>query len=513
MEIDPLQLPEDAKTLQRMVVDLLAQLDRECGKYSKLEALLRELLDAKSGRRSEQLSIGQLTLFAAEWEAQHPEVEAAADGKDTATDKNDDGTGSGKTPAKKTGGRQPLAAHLKRTRIVHDLADADKHCPVCAQDLRPIGEETSERYEFVPASLTVIEDVCLKYACQCAVLTATKPPQPIEKSIAGASLLAQVIVGKFADHLPLNRQEKIFQRHGVDLSRKTMGGWMGQCADLLSPLYQSLKECVLQSKVVGTDDTSVKVLDPKLPFARTGRFWPYRGDEDHPAIVYDYTATRERAGPETFLKDYRGYLQADAYSAYDAFFKDPLRGLIEVGCWAHARRYFYKALESDRRSMAPALLFIAQLYRVEENARTLPAEDRRLLRALQAQPILNKLLAYLQQTQLVVLPKSPAARAISYTLKNRIALTRYLEDGDLQIDNNATERAIRGIAIGRNNWTFLGSDSGGKTAAVLRSFVASCQRNEVNPFTWYKDVLSRIATWPITRIAELLPHNWSPAQP
>ena len=163
--------------------------------------------------------------------------------------------------------------------------------------------------------------------------------------------------------------------------------------------------------------------------------------------------------------------------------------------------------------MAPALLFIAQLYRVEENARTLPAEDRRLLRALQAQPILDRLLAYLQQTQLVVLPKSPAARAISYTLKNRIALTRYLEDGDLQIDNNATERAIRGIAIGRNNWTFLGSDSGGKTAAVLRSFVASCQRNEVNPFTWYKDVLSRIATWPITRIAELLPHNWSPAQP
>ena len=472
METDPLQWPEDAKILQRMVVDLLAQLDRECGKYSKPEALLRELLDAKSGRKSEQLSIDQLALFAAEWEAQHPETEAAADGKDTATDKND--TGSGKTAAKRTGGRQPLAAHLKRTRIVHDLADTEKHCPVCAQDLRPIGGETRERYAFVPASLTVMEDVGLKYACQCTVLTATKPPQPIEKSIAGARLLAQVSAGKFADRLPLHRQEEIFGRHGVDLSRKTMGGWMGQCADLLSPLYQSLKECVLRSKVVGTDDTSVKVLDPKLPFARTGRFWPYRGDEDHPAIVYDYTATRERAGPETFLKHYRGYLQADAYGAYDAFFKDPLRGLIEVGCWAHARRYFYKALESDRRSMAPTLLFIAPLYRVEENARTLPPEDRRLLRALQAQPMLDKLLACLQQTRLVVLPKSPAARAISYTLKNWSALTRYLEDGDLQIDNNATGRAIRGIAIGRNNWTFPGSDNGGKTAAVLRSFVASC---------------------------------------
>ena len=495
-----------------MVVDLLAQLDRECGKYSKIEALLRELLDAKRGRKSEQLSIDQLALFAAEWQAQHPE--AAADGKDAAPDKNDDndGAGSGQTTTKKTGGRQPLARHLKRERIVHDLADADKHCSVCAQDLRPIGEEASERYEFIPASLTVIEDVCLKYACQCTVRTATKPPQPIEKSIAGASLLAKVIVDKFADHLPLNRQEKIFERHGVDLSRKTMGGWMGQCADLLSPLYQSLKDCALQSKVVGTDDTGVKVLDPKLPFARTGRFWPYLGDKEHPVIVYDYTPTRERAGPEEFLKDYRGYLQADAYSAYDAFFKNPLRGLIEVGCWAHARRYFYKALESDRSTMGPALLFISQLYRVEENARTLTAEDRRLMRKIEAQPILEKLHAYLLEIQLVVLPKSPAARAIRYALKNWIALTRYLEDGDLQIDNNATERAIRGIAIGRNNWTFFGSDNGGKTAAILRSFVASCQRSEVNPFTWFDDVLSRIATWPITRLAELLPHNWSPAQ-
>src|ERR687891_1804411 len=242
------------------------------------------------------------------------------------------------------------------------------HCQVCNQDLRPIGEETSERYEYIPAQLIVIEDVCRKYACDCTVKTAAKPSQPIEKSTAGASLLAQVIVAKVADHLPLHRQEKIFERHGAEISRKTMGGWMAQSAGLLLPLYGAAKEILFQSKVIGTDDTGVKVLDAKLPFARTGRIWPYYGDKDHPVILYDYTATRERAGPEEFLKEYRGHLQADAYGGYDAFFKDPARGLIEVGCWAHARRYFHKALESDPARMGPALLLIAQLYRVEKHA-------------------------------------------------------------------------------------------------------------------------------------------------
>jgi hypothetical protein len=254
------------------------------------------------------------------------------------------------------------------------------------------------------------------------------------------------------------------------------------------------------------------VLDGKLPFARTGRIWPYCGDAEHPVIVYDYTTTRGRAGPEEFLKGYRGYLQADAYGGYDAFFKDPARGLIEVGCWAHARRYFHKALESDQASMGLALFLIAELYRVEEQARPLGAEERLHLRQLQSRPILDKLHNYLEGIQLVVLPKSPEGRAVRYTLKNWTALTRYCEDGDLQIDNNATERAIRGVAVGRNNWLFFGSDGGGKTAAVLRSFVASCQRAGVEPFAWFKDVLSRIADHPIIRIAELLPHNWSPTQ-
>ena len=195
-------------------------------------------------------------------EAETPEAPGGSDDDDAAT------PGAGDAAQKKrSGGRQPLARHLKRERIVHDLTEEEKHCAACQHDLRPIGEESSERYEYIPAQLTVIEDGCKKYACDCTVKTATKPPQPIEQSTAGASLLAQVIVAKTAYHLPLHRQEKVFERHGVDISRKTMGGWLAQCADLLHPLYGSLKDVLFQSKVIGTDDASVKVLDIKLPFA------------------------------------------------------------------------------------------------------------------------------------------------------------------------------------------------------------------------------------------------------
>jgi transposase len=512
--IDPKHLPDDPKTLQQMVLDLMAQLDREFTERGKVETLLRELLDAKRNRKSEQLSDEQLALFAAHWQARQTEREAA----NAAGTKDDDNDEAGKpgvssaTPGKKPGGRQALPRHLKRERIVRDLPDEEKRCARCAQDLRYIGEETCERYEYVPASLTVIEEACLKYACACTVRTAGKPSQPIEKSIAGASLLAQVIVSKWADHLPLHRQEQIFARYGVAVSRKSMGGWMAQCAALLNPLYVAAKKVLFESKVIGTDDTGVKVLDRKLPFARTGRIWPYYGDPDHPVTLYDYTATRERAGPERFLAGYRGYLQADAYGGYDAFFKDPTRGLIEVSCWAHSRRYFYKALNSDRSRMGPALLLIAQLYRVEKQARQLTAEDRLRLREIHARPILDKLHQYLLEIQAEVLPKSPAGRAVRYALKNWTALNRYSDDGDLEIDNTGTERSIRGVAVGRGNWMFFGSDVGGRTAAVLRSFIASCQRASVEPFAWFKDVLARIPNHPINRITELLPHNWAAAR-
>ena len=512
MAIDPEHLPEDPQVLQKMVLDLTAQLDRESAERHKVETILRELLEARRNRKSEQLSEDQLALFAAVWEArQKAETKPDEEPNDQDNDPKPESDSSPKKKQKNGGGRQPLSPHLKRERIVHDLKDAEKHCAVCAQDLRPIGEESSERYEYIPAQVIVVEDVCKKYACECTVKTATKPPQPIEKSTAGASLLAQVIVAKTADHVPLNRQEKIFERHGVEISRKTMGGWMGQSADLMKPLYRAAKEVLFLSKVVGTDDTGVKVLDDKLAYAPTGRIWPYRGDDAHPVVIFDYTRTRERIGPEKFLEGYRGYLQVDAYGGYDAFFNKPERGLIEVGCWSHARRYYYKALESDVGRMGPALWFIAELYKVEDRAAAMTAAERLCLRQIESKPILDQLHGYLQKIQAEVLPKSPEGRAVRYTLNNWVALTRYCEDGDLSIDNNATERDIRGVAVGRNNWMFFGSDRGGEIAAILRSFTASCQRVGVEPFAWFKDVLSRIATHPINRIAELLPHNWKPA--
>jgi hypothetical protein len=358
--------------------------------------------------------------------------------------------------------------------------------------------------------LKVVEEARAKYACSCggALKTAPKPAQPIEKGLAGASLLAHVAVSKYADHCPLHRQEVIFRRHGAELSRKTMCGWMRQTADLLAPLYQRLKARALDSKVVQTDDTPVAVLDPELPKTRTGRIWTYVGEG---ATVYDYTPTRQRAGPEEFLKDYRGYLQADAYGGYDALYLKPERGLVELACWAHARRKFYDARSSDLPGATTALAFIGLLYKVERRARDVGRDERLALRQRYAAPVLLEFRNFLERERARVLPKSPQGMAMAYTLSNWAALGRYTEDGDLAIDNNGAERSLRGIAVGRRNWTFFGSDRGGKTAAVLTSFMASCQRLKIDPWAYLCDVLQRIAEHRVDALDELLPANWKPA--
>lgn len=506
--IDPSTLPKDIDLLQKIVVDLCERLQHESSEKNKYRSLLRELLDAQRNRKSEQLSKEQLALFETLWKASDPE--AAEEDEDSEPEADQEQNTAEEPPQeKKRTGRQPLAKSVIRERIVHDLPEAEKHCECCGKDLRLFDEEISERYEYIPASVKVIEDVRRKYACDCTVRTADKPAQPIEKSTAGASMLAHVIVSKYADHQPLHRQEKMFDRQGVRISRKTMGGWMAQSAGLLEALYRCAKKVLFESRVIGTDDTGVKVLDPKLPFARTGRIWPYLGDAHHPVVVHHYTPTRGRGGPAGFLEGYKGYLQADAYCVYDAFFK-PARGLIEVGCMMHMRRYFYKALDSDAERMGKALHLIARLYWVEDRARGLGAEERLALRQRLSAPVMRKLHAYLLQIREEILPKSPAARAVRYALNQWDALTRFLQDGDLAIDNGATERANRDVALGRGNWTFFGSDEGGKTAAVLMSFIATCKRCRVEPFAWFRDVLARIATHPVNRLSELLPHNWKP---
>lgn len=508
MPVDPDSLPHDPAILKRMLVDLSAQLD-------KTQRLLRQLVATKSGTRSEQLSEDQLRLFGQELGVGHLAAKESQKDNDDLPPTADSSAGEDSKESRSRGRRQ-LPSHLKRERIEHDLAEEEKHCAACSQNLRPVGEETSERYEYIPAQMLVIEDVCKKYACACTIKTATKPPQPIEKSTAGASLLAHVIVSKIADHLPVHRQGKILGRFGVEIPDQTMCGWMRQSAELLEPLYGRLKDFILSSKVTGTDDTPVRVLDKSLEgTTRKGRFWPYLGDRNHPAVVFDYTPTRERTGPEKFLKNFRGYLQADAYVAYDSFFTDPERGLVEVACWAHTRRHFHKALDTDSARMGAVLAYIAQLYAVEKRARRsgIKSDDLRLLRQQASVPVLAQLHEYLLKIPDEVLPKSEAGQATAYALKNWVALMRYCEDGDLVIDNNHTERSLRGIAVGRNNWMFVGSDRGGKTMAILRSFVGSCELAKVDPFAWFRDVLSRIGEHSIQKLDELLPHRWAAAGP
>jgi len=503
MEIDRNKLPEDVAALRRMVAALLEEVDSKERRLQQLQHLLEQLLRWRYGPKRERLNENQLFLFAVgivttAQEAPPPlaDVKVAK-------------------PQPSGHGRQRLPESLARKRVVFDLGEDERRCPQCQGELRHIGEEVSERLEYVPASLYVIEEACQKYACGkgCTVLTAQKPMQPIEKGLPGPGLLAHVAVSKHADHLPLYRQEGIFERYGVTLSRQTMCDWMRRCAQLVNPLFDLMKERVLKSKIMQTDDTPVGVLDPTLPRTRLGRIWTYVGDDHHPYTVYDYTSNRSRDGPQAFMEKFTGFLQADAYSGYDGLYEDPERDVIEVACWAHTRRKFYEAQSSDLMRSTVMLAYIRLLYDVEREARDLKLErdGRRVLRQAKSIPILVDIKAYLEREQPKVLPKSPEGQAIAYALSNWIALTRYAEDGDLEIDNNGAERSLRGVAVGRKNWLFFGSDNGGRTAAVLTSFITTCKRLDIDPFSYLRDIFQRLSTHPQNRLAELLPDQWMAA--
>jgi transposase len=511
VEIDPNQLPKDPVALRQIVVGLLGEAAERERRLQQLRHWIEQLLRARYGPRRERVDENQLFLFAAGILAQSGKTALASDESKTPPS-------SSKPSSHRPGhGRGALPKSLQRQRVVHDLGEDSRQCPQCQNDLKLIGEEVSERLEYVPASLVVIEEVCQKYACPngCTVITAAKPMAPIEKGLAGPGLLAQVAVSKYGDHLPLHRQAEIFRRHGVELSRQTMCDWMRACAELVSPLYDLMKQRVLGSKAVQTDDTPVPVLDPELPRTRTGRIWTYVGDDGHPYTVYDYTPNRSRDGPEEFLKEFRGFLQADAYSGYDHFYEDGERGIVEVACWAHSRRKHYEAQSSDLMRSTVMLAYIRLLYDVEREARDqkLGSQARRALRQAKSKPILEDIHAYLERQQPQVLPKSPEGQAIAYTLSNWKALTRYCEDGDLEIDNNGSERSLRGIAVGRRNWTFLGSDHGGRTAAVLTSFITTAKRLDLDPFAYLRDLFERISSHPQNQLAELLPDLWKTATP
>jgi hypothetical protein len=345
------------------------------------------------------------------------------------------------------------------------------------------------------------------------VVTSDLPDLPVAKGMAGDGLLAHIVTSKFADHLPLYRQSVILKRHGFDVSRSTLGDWVAQVADKLKPLYLAMKADVLKSKVIHSDDTTVPVLEGKdrrdptrKRKARLGRLWTWVGDQNHPHTVYSFSPDRKQEWPLEFAEGWKGYLQADAYSGYHPLYQ---RGIKEVGCWAHARRKFVEAMETDSETGQSALAFIHRLYDVEREAKGKSAHDRKLLRWTHAKPVLDTFKTWMDVQALKVLPKSVMGQALGYSLRQWGALNCYLEDGDLAIDNNPAERALRAVALGRKNWLFAGSNESGERAAILYSVIESSKRHGIDPFEYLRAVISEISSVPQRKMVNLLPANWN----
>ena len=511
MSTDATTLPGDLSLCHQIIAQQHEQLVSSQRKIEQLEHRLDLLLRRIYGPRSERLfDPNQLPLFEVSGQDPPAAVVASSPG---------DAQPADQCVTKRPGhGRRPFPQRLERRRIVLDIPEADKTCP-CGKLRRVIGEVVTERLGFDPARFYVNQYVQLKYACACeqsGVLTAEKPIQPIEKGNAEPELVAFTAVSRFDDHSPYYRQENgQFRRAGVEIARSTQCDWMRQIAELCRPLYDLMHTMVLRSKLLGTDDTPVPVLVPGRGKTQEARMWAYRGDHDYPFNVFDFTMTRQRAGPLKFLRrdegskadqGFRGYLQADAYAGYNVLFR--LGGIAEVGCWAHARRRFFEAKETDLARGLEALARIKLFYEVEDTAKELSSVERLALRQERSIPLLASLKSWLDEHYAKVLPRSVMGEAMAYTLSNWAALTRYAADGDLPIDNNAVERMLKIIGLGRKNWMFAGSERGGQTAAVLFTIISSAKRHRLNTWAYLRDVLWRLADLKPGELEQLLPDRW-----
>ena len=508
-------LPDDIHALKQMVLTLLAQIDDLNG---QLYYLKRQLF----GRKSEKLNPSQRLLFEGLYEELQAKLEAQQGADESEAE-------VAPAPAKKRPnanhkGRNPLPADLPREEIVIEPEPDEKICPECHSEKERIGEEVTEKLEYIPASFHVKKYVRPKYACrQCQgqVSIGELPPMAIDKGIAGEGLLAHIITSKYADHIPLNRLEGILRRHGVDINVSTMCDWVRDCAGLLRPLVKRMRELILEGPRINTDDTPVPVKSKKRKGSTyNGYLWVYVGGPLDVGVpfyaggrryaVFDFTPTRSRHGPLHFLDTYGGCVQADAYSGYDEYFRTTKA--TEVGCHAHARRKFDYAMESDPVRACQMLVLWKDLYAVEQRAKEQHFSPEQLLAARQdeSKQILEKIHEKLIAWKDAVLPKSPTAKAIGYALGQWEALLRYLDDPILEIDNNLAERTLRMVAIGRKNWQFAGSEAGAEWAAVIYSLVATCKLSGVDPFAYFRDVLRRISTHPASDIDTLLPPDWKP---
>jgi transposase len=466
-----------------------------------LKLIVEKLRRAIFGSKSEKIVV-QLEQFELELE----DMETAQAAAEAAVER----MAPEKTP-KSRPDRKPLPEHLPReVRTYSPVSDC---CPDCGTELRQFGEDVSEQLEYIPENFRVIRHVRPKFSCAGCdrVVEAPAPSRPIERGLAGPSLLAHVIVSKFSDHLPLYRQSEIYARQGVEISRSTLSGWVGAASDLLDPLVAAIGKHVLAGRKLHADDTPIPVLAPGNGRTRTGRLWTYvrddrpAGEETAPAVWFSYSEDRRGEHPRQHLKSFRGALQADAYAGFHHLYGDDI---YEAACWAHARRKFHEIhVIHASPTTTEALARIGALYAIEEEIRGKPADLRLSIRQTRAKPLLNELRNWMEKALRSLSAKSETAAAIRYALSRWRALTRYTDDGLLEIDNSAAERALRAVALGRKNFLFAGSDCGGERAASMYSLIGSAKLNGLDPELYLRTVLEKIADHPVSRIHELLPWN------
>jgi transposase len=471
-----------------------------------LQLLLAKLHRMQFGRKSEKLQrqIEQLELRLEELESNRSEKECKAAEPAPVI--------ASSTPAAAKPTRRTLPDHLPRETRRHEPKETV--CPQCQGELRKLGEDVSEMLEYVPASFVVIRHLRTKLSCtKCdCIVQAEAPSRPIERGLAGPGLLAHVLVSKYCDHLPLYRQSEMYARQDVELERSTLADWVGGCSQLLSPLVGALSRYVMAAGKLHADDTPVPVLSPGNGKTKTGRLWTYvrddrpAGNTAAPAVWFAYSPDRKGEHPERHLEKFRGTLQADAYAGFNQLYEN---GRIQqAACWAHVRRKFYDLEQAHASPVArEALVRIGALYGIEGTIRGKPPDERRAVRLAQSKPLLDSLRQWFEATLSKLSRKSETTVAIRYALSRWDALLRYIEDGDIEIDNNAAERSLRGVALGRKNYLFAGSDTGGERAAVIYSLIGSAKLTGLDPEAYLREVLTRIADYPINRIEELLPWN------
>jgi len=526
MQNDHDSLPDDVDALKALLLEkesVIAQNEsvitaqsetilKQQQTIERKEQQIAQLLRKHYGPKQERIDPDQLMLFSKE------EIEQVAQElkKQSGSDEDSADDQPPKKKKRKGHGRRRLPEYLPRERVVYELDEQERACPCCGELRCEIGEITSEQLEIVPSKVKVIEHVRKKYACKSCeehVEVAAKEPQPIEKGLAGPGLLAHTVLSKYGDHLPLYRQEDILARHGVTIRRSTLCDWMAAAADLARPLWLLMQKLVLQSSVIHTDDTIVKMLSPGE--TKNCRFWVYIGDAAHPYSVYDFTEDRSRDGPAKFLAGYSGYLQADAYGGYDGIYSGG--EVVEVACMAHCRRYWWEARTTDPRRAHEALSFIGRLYELEEQFREskLDGDALREARQRHAVPILDNFASWLESSRDSVLPKSLIGKAFTYTLNQWSALRRYTEEGFLSIDNNVSERTVKIAAIGRKNWMFVGSRTGGERAAILFSLTASAKACGVEPQAYLTDLFRELGkdNGEEDHLRSMLPDRWLAAHP